>query len=100
VWLQALGGGAFGRSATATWLLLSTGPATVVPLVAFSIAARRLPLSVVGFVQFLQPTILFGLGVLGGERVDALRLAAFGFIWAGVAVFVADARTRSKAPEP
>ena len=95
VWLQSHGA-AFGRSPAATWLLLSTGPATVIPLVAFSLAARRLPLSVIGFLQFQQPTMLFGLGVLGGERIDAPRLAAFGFIWLGVVVFVADAWRRSR----
>jgi chloramphenicol-sensitive protein RarD len=97
-WQQQHAGGAFGRHETATLLLLSCGPATVVPLVLFAGAARRLPLSVLGFLQFLQPTMLFAIGVLGGEPVDAPRLAAFGFIWAGVAVFVLDAAWRARAP--
>ncbi len=63
-------------------------------LVLFSLAAKRLPLSVLGFIQFLQPTMLFAVGVLGGEPVDGLRLTAFGFIWAGVAVFAVESLRR------
>ena len=61
---------------------------SVVPLIGFSFAARRLPLSLIGFLQFIQPTLLFGVGAMQGEPVTPLRLASFGFIWLGVAVFV------------
>jgi chloramphenicol-sensitive protein RarD len=88
-WELAHGTGAFGHNTTATGLLLLNGLLSVIPLVAFSFAARRLPLSLIGFLQFIQPTILFGVGALQGEPVTALRLASFGFIWVGVAVFVA-----------
>lgn len=88
VLLGADGSGAFGSSAEASLLLLSLGPLTVLPLTAFSLAARRMPLSVLGFLQFIQPTILFVLGVSQGEPVTPLRLASFALIWLGVAVFV------------
>lgn len=88
-WELAHGVGAFGHDGLATGLLLIIGPLSVIPLIAFSFAARRLPLSVIGFLQFIQPTILFGVGALQGEAVTPLRLASFGFIWVGVAIFVA-----------
>ena len=98
-WQAVHGAGAFGHSATATVLLLACGPATVAPLVAFAMAARRLPLSLMGFLQFIQPTLVFAVGALQGEPVTPLRLAAFGCIWAGVAVFVTGAwRGRRVSP--
>ena len=94
----AHGGAAFGRSTAATLLLLAAGPITVAPLIAFAVAARRLPLTLLGFLQFIQPTILFGLGALAGEPVTPLRLLSFAAIWAGVAVFAGGAWRRRPAP--
>jgi chloramphenicol-sensitive protein RarD len=88
LWLQhRTGHSHFGRAPGLTLLLFLAGPATVAPLVAFAFAARRLPLSVVGFMQFLTPTLQFCCGLLLGESLSAGSLAAFAFIWAGVAVF-------------
>jgi chloramphenicol-sensitive protein RarD len=95
-WEAAHGAGAFGHSTAATVLLLVCGLATVVPLAAFSFAARRLPLSVIGFLQFIQPTLLFAVGSAQGEPVTPLRLASFAFIWIGVAVFVAGLMRRAR----
>jgi chloramphenicol-sensitive protein RarD len=89
-WEIAHGVGAFGHSALATSLMLLIGLLSTLPLIAFSFAARRLPLSVLGFLQFIQPTLLFFVGAVQGEPVTAMRLTSFGFIWLGVAVFVAD----------
>ena len=66
-WLQATGQGHFLASPAATLLLFLAGPATVVPLALFAWAARRLPLSTLGFLQFLGPTIAFVIGVAEGE---------------------------------
>ena len=52
--IAAHGGLHFGRSLSLSLLLLSCGPATVIPLTMFAFAARRLPLNVIGFIQFLQ----------------------------------------------
>ncbi|OYX32506.1 MAG: hypothetical protein B7Y99_08500 [Caulobacterales bacterium 32-69-10] len=94
VWQAGHGGGAFGRDPLATALLLASGPVTVVPLLAFSVAARRLTLTLLGFLQFIQPTIVFFLGTVSGEPLSPLKLASFGFIWLGVAVFVGGAWRR------
>jgi chloramphenicol-sensitive protein RarD len=51
------GPGHFGASLPATAWLLACGPVTAVPLVLFSWAARRIPLSFMGFLQFIGPTM-------------------------------------------
>jgi chloramphenicol-sensitive protein RarD len=63
------------------------GPVTVTPLALFAWAARRLPMVSLGFLQFIAPTLLFGVGVATGEAFTPLRAASFAFIWIGVAVF-------------
>jgi chloramphenicol-sensitive protein RarD len=66
---------------------ISSGLATVLPLALFAWSARRLPLSTIGFLQFLAPTLQFAIGVASGEPLTGLRIASFAFIWAGAAVF-------------
>lgn len=85
--LQASGHGHFGTGAGVTALLALAGPATVVPLALFAWSARRLPLSAVGFLQFIAPTLQFLLGVAFGEPFTPLRALSFAFIWLGVATF-------------
>ncbi|MDY0746469.1 EamA family transporter RarD [Paucibacter sp. R3-3] len=83
-----------GRSALVTadaaqlgWLLLA-GPLTAGALLLFAAGARRIPLATLGLVQYVSPSIQFGLGVwLYREPVDATRLAGFGLIWAALAVY-------------
>lgn len=96
-WLASRGLAAFGHGVAPTALLLACGPMTVVPLVCFAFAARRLPLSTVGFLQFIQPSMTFIIGALQGEPQSPLRLASFALIWIGVAVFLGDAVRRRAA---
>ncbi len=96
-WQAAHGGGVFGKSATASALLVFCGPATVAPLALFAFAAKRLPLTIMGFVQFLAPTLQFAVGVADGEALTPLRALSFVFIWAGVLVFAAAALGRLRA---
>jgi len=86
----------FSSPASLAWALVN-GPATVIPLVLFAWSARRLPLSTVGFIQFLAPTLQFACGVWAGEPLSALLVLSFGFIWAGAVVFVLAAFRRSRA---
>jgi len=97
--LAARGGGALGHADSTTELLLvATGVITAVPLLFFTSAARRLPLATVGFLQYLAPTGQFLLAVLAyGEPFASGKLAAFACIWAGLAVFSADAIRTSRA---
>jgi len=83
-----------GRSALVTadaaqlgWLLLA-GPLTAGALLLFAAGARRISLATLGLVQYVSPSLQFGLGVwLYQEPVDATRLAGFGLIWAALAVY-------------
>ncbi|MCW1382590.1 EamA family transporter RarD [Novosphingobium sp. KCTC 2891] len=78
-------------------LLASSGVLTAVPLLLFAVAARTLDLSVLGFVQFLAPTISFLLGTLVfGEPLDTVRLACFLLIWLAIGVFSADILRRRR----
>lgn len=78
-------------------LLLLSGPVTALPLLAFSAAARRMPLSQLGFFQYLAPSLqLFLAFVVLGEPVATVRWFAFGLVWLGlVFVGVDAARARS-----
>lgn len=96
VWLEQQGGGHFTASPTATLWLLASGPITAIPLVLFAWAARRLPLSAIGFMQFIAPTISFGIGVAQGEAFTPMRALSFVFIWGGALVFAYGAWRRSR----
>lgn len=71
-------------------LLVAAGPITAIPLLFFTGAARRLPLSTLGFLQYIAPSLQLLLGVfIYGEPFPLWRIVGFGFIWSGLAVFVA-----------
>jgi chloramphenicol-sensitive protein RarD len=81
-------------------LLVMAGPVTAIPLLWFAAAARRLPLSTLGFLQYLSPTLQFLLAVLAyGEAFDRSRGAAFACIWTALAVFAFHS-ARRREPEP
>ena len=97
IWLQTQGlGHGFATWEGFGWALLN-GPMTVVPLVLFAWAARRMPLSTMGFIQFLAPTLQFAIGVATGEAFTPLRGVSFAFIWLGAGVFAAAALWRARA---
>ena len=86
-WLLHTGGGIFGHALGSSLLITLVGPVTVAPLALFSWAARRLPFAILGFLQFLSPTVGFCIGVWIGEPLTPLRIVSFLFIWAGAATF-------------
>jgi chloramphenicol-sensitive protein RarD len=72
-------------------MLIATGAVTAIPLLLFAVAARRLPLSMMGFLQYIAPSIAFLLAVLVyREPLDLERTAAFAVIWLGLAVYTVD----------
>jgi len=80
-------------------LIVIMGVITAIPLLGFATAARLLPLSVVGILQFITPSLQFIVGAwIYGEEVKALRFAGFALIWAGLALFTADAWRRRQQP--
>ena len=97
LWLQHTGAGVAFDSPVNTLWALANGPATVLPLALFAWSARRLPLSTIGFIQFLAPTLQFMVGVWAGEALTPLRVVSFAFIWGGAAVFAAAAFFRVRA---
>jgi chloramphenicol-sensitive protein RarD len=89
VFVTATGRGAFGAASPATHLLLVlSGPVSAVPLLMFAAGARRIPLSMVGFLQYIAPTGHLLLGVLAfGEPFTVSHLISFALIWTGVLMY-------------
>ena len=87
-----------GDTSTTFWLMMA-GPFTAIPLLFFALAARRLPLTTIGFMQFLAPSMQFATGVYYGEALTAAHVVCFGCIWTAVAFFSYDAiRNGRKKP--
>ena len=94
--LEARGSGAFGSADPGTSALLALGgTVTAVPLVLFAQGARSLPLSTLGLLQYLSPSIQFLLAVLVfREPFTSAHAATFACIWAALAVLTWDLRRR------
>ena len=99
VWLVWSGASAISSGETSLNLLLVlAGPVTVMPLLLFAIAARKLTLTTVGFLQYLAPTLQFLTGVYYGEKLTTAHLICFGLIWTAVVLFSVDAFRATKKP--
>lgn len=97
---QAPGGLGITHGGLTAALLVATGLATTVPLILFAVAARNLPLSTLGFLQFTAPTLVFLIGVALGEALAPVQLACFVLIWIAVALFVWDIWRRTRYLNP
>jgi chloramphenicol-sensitive protein RarD len=76
-----------GMPATVGWLLLA-GPMTAVPLLLFAAGARLIPMSTLGILQYISPSLQFALGVwLFHEPFEPARLVGFVLIWAALLVY-------------
>lgn len=83
------------------WLLASTGPITAIPLLLFAAGARRIPLSLLGILQYIGPTLQFLLGVwLYHEPFGGARLVGFVLIWAALAVYSLESLWRNWTAKP
>lgn len=87
--LQAQGTGAFGHQGWAIDLFLVLGGAvTALPLLLFTAAAKRLPYSTLGFLQYIAPSLQFLLAVLVfGEPFGSAKALCFGAIWVALLIF-------------
>ena len=102
VWLQATGAGTFfGHGPTHTWLLLLLGVVTAAPLLFFAAAASRVPLSLLGLIQYLTPTLQFIIGVAVNHEVMPLaRWIGFGLVWCALAALTWDSVAAARHPSP
>ncbi|WP_433167385.1 EamA family transporter RarD [Kribbella sp. CA-247076] len=89
VWLDLVGRATFIHAGwTTTLLLIAAGPATAIPLLFFAGAVTRIPLTYLGLLQYLTPSIQFALGVLiFAEPMPLTRLIGFALIWTALAIF-------------
>ncbi|HWR45930.1 EamA family transporter RarD [Sporomusa sp.] len=89
LYLAGNGVGAFSLTSLLTaGLLMGAGAVTATPLLLFASGANRLPLSLLGFIQYMSPTIALALGVLlYHEPFTGVHLVAFSFIWLALTVF-------------
>lgn len=95
--LQAQGTGGLGQwDALTTTLLVLGGAITAIPLLLFTAASKRLPLSTLGFLQYIAPSLQFlSAVVLFGEKLTTAHIICFAAIWTALAIFTADSWRRS-----
>jgi len=92
-------GSSFAVSTELSVAIMAGGVVTAFPLLLFAIAARKLPYSMLGFIQFLAPSIVFVLGLtVFGEELKPVQAACFACIWAAAAIFVWDLVARTRKP--
>ncbi|MBU2415215.1 EamA family transporter RarD [Marinomonas polaris] len=85
----------FDNSSTVNWLLLASGPITMVPLMCFAAAANRVSLVTLGFFQYIGPTGMFILAVfLYDEPLSPEKLTTFVLIWSALAMLIVDSIRR------
>jgi chloramphenicol-sensitive protein RarD len=97
-WLASQGSLHFGAGEITDALLPLAGVLTAVPLMLFAVGAKRLPLSTVGFLQYLAPTLNFLLAVfVFHEPFDVGQLVGFALIWAALALYSVDMLRANRA---
>ena len=101
LWLASSGQGAFlSGDRHLDWLLLAAGPVTMLPLIWFTVAARRLPLNVVGLFQYIGPTLSLLLAVfLFDEPFTTTHAVTFSLIWSALGLSTVDTFTRARRQE-
>jgi chloramphenicol-sensitive protein RarD len=80
-----------------TILLIGLGPVTAIPLLLFGFASSKVPLSWMGFMQYLAPTLQFLIGVfVMNEPMPPIRLLGFALVWVGLLILMVDAVARNR----
>lgn len=99
-YLYGTGTMAAGQDLKTDALLIAAGAVTVIPLLLFAKGARLLPLTIIGFCQYLSPSMQLIIGVrYYDEPFTTSHLIAFSLIWLGIAVFLGDSLLRRKPRE-
>jgi chloramphenicol-sensitive protein RarD len=98
LWGLAEGLPSFGANTHDSSLLMAAGVVSTIPLLLFTAAARALPYSTLGMLQFIAPTLQFFLAVgVYGERFTTAHAVAFGAIWTALAIYVLELLRQSRA---
>lgn len=89
--IESNGSAEFGSTWAISLLLFGAGAATVIPLLLFNGSTTRLPLSTVGLLQYITPTIMFFIGIyINNEDISMTKVIGFAFIWLALAVLSRD----------
>ena len=89
--IESNGSAEFGSTWAISLLLFGAGAATVIPLLLFNGSTTRLPLSTVGLLQYITPTIMFFIGIfINDEDISMTKVIGFAFIWLALAVLSRD----------
>lgn len=100
VFVAVNGSGMFLQSGAATDLLLvGAGAVTTIPLLMFASAAKQIPLTVVGLLQYIAPTLQFLIGVfIYREPFDLSHLIGFGIVWLALIIFATESYFANRVP--
>jgi chloramphenicol-sensitive protein RarD len=104
LWLASQGQSVFvSGSASTQWLLAAAGPVTAVPLLFFAAGARRIPLYLLGLLQYFGPSLQLLIGIwVYDEPFEPARAAGFIAIWCALAIFSVEGAVqtwrRNRAP--
>ncbi|AKK06415.1 rarD protein [Corynebacterium mustelae] len=100
--IEATGTGTFtGFGCGHSTLLISAGLVTAVPLLLFGMAAKQVPLSTIGMLQYITPTMQMLWAVfVTREHIEPIRWVAFGIIWVAVILFLFDTYRHRRVPRP
>jgi chloramphenicol-sensitive protein RarD len=81
------------------WMFLA-GLITAIPLLLFSEGAKRIPMSAIGFLQYIAPTLMLMIGVFGyNEKFTQEHMISFTFIWSGLLLYSLSLRKRKQSSE-
>ena len=99
-WRASAGVPVMGTSDFLTVMLLAAGVVSTTPLILFTAAARRLPYSTLGMLQFIAPTLQFLIALLYGEPLRIAHLIAFPLIWSAMVLYVFVMMRTPRLPQP
>jgi chloramphenicol-sensitive protein RarD len=81
-------------------LMLGAGPTTTLPLLLFAAGVRRIPLTLVGMLQYINPTMQISIGVLlYDEPFTSVQLVGFGLVWTALVVFAVEGYATTRWPQ-
>lgn len=97
IFFQKPAGGGFGTSVGFSLFLIGSSVVTVVPLLMFGAATKRIPLTLLGLLQYIAPTLQLLLGVwVYGEELPAKRLVWFVVVWIALVIYTYDSITTAR----